>query len=112
EAAHLCQRFPYGVRVRRTQAEKVRIPGRPVRRIEPQIEEQRALEPVVIARGTYRKPTEKSLEAVTVEREVEILAARLRQRQQPRLERRGSAAVHATASRYGRMTFATRLTCA
>jgi hypothetical protein len=79
-----------------------------VREVEPQIEEQRTLQEVVIASWRDGEAIEEPLEPVARQHEIEILAALPCPREQAGVDRSGEIRYHATASRYGRITFATR----
>ena len=93
-------------------AEQIEVPCRPVGFPAPEREEHGALQDEGVRVGRLGEAVEEPLDAVPREHELEVLPALLRAVEEP-LAHRGReiprlAGAHAWASRYGRITFATR----
>jgi len=97
-----------GTQVARPEAQQVCIASRPVRHVVPQVEQQRALEQEAIGMRRPAKAVEDALQGEAHQHLVEIHALRLGQSEQARSDGRGNVLAHSVASRYGRMTLATR----
>lgn len=111
DGAHLDEQSRQPCGIRRATPEKVEVLRGPVRSRGPRSEEHGPFENEGVAVLRAREPHQEPLERVPDQNLVEFLALGLRQREQTRANRMGDVGwgrLHARASRYGRITHATR----
>src|SRR5690606_10291517 len=96
-------------------AEQVEVDGRAVGLVDPDHEEQRALQDELVGIGRLHKPDEETLDREPGQELLEVLAGRPGDVEEPLVDRRGEAragVAHAIASTTGRITRWTRQTSA